>query len=87
MEDFRLLVDRVVETIQTGHLQEEHRQMCEEVIDCFLMMVKAVKVDWMRDYVDILRSVSKAPKETSPGLSNKGRFALMDILDLVLKGR
>jgi hypothetical protein len=87
MEDFRLLVDRVVDTIQICHVKEEDRLLCEEVIDCFFMMVKAVKVDWMREYVDILRSVSKAPKEASPGLSNKGRFALMDILDLVLKGR
>jgi hypothetical protein len=87
MEDFRLLVDRVVDTIQICHVKEEDRLLCEEVIDCFFMMVKAVKVDWMREYVDVLRSVSKAPKDASPGLSNKGRFALMDILDLVLKGR
>jgi hypothetical protein len=87
MEDFRLLVGRVVETIQVCHQKEENRQMCEEVIDCFLMMVRAVKVDWMKEYVEVLRSVANAPKETAPGLSNKGRFAIMDILDLVTKRR
>lgn len=87
MEDFRLLVCRVVETIQVCHQKEENRQMCEEVIDCFLMMVRAVKVDWMKEYVEALRSVATAPKESAPGLSNKGRFAIMDILDLVTKRR
>ncbi len=87
MEDFRLLVNRVVDTIQLCHTKEEDRLLCEEVIDCFFMMVKAVKTDWMREYVETLRSVSTAPKDASPGLSNKGRFALMDILDLVTKNK
>ncbi len=87
MEDFRLLVDRVVDTIQVCSKVEENRQMCEEVIDCFLMMVRAAKVDWMKDYVETLRSVVNAPKDAVPGLSNKGRFAVMDILDLVVKRR
>jgi DNA-binding ferritin-like protein (Dps family) len=83
MEDFRLLVNRVVETIQVCHVKEENRVMCEEIIDCFMVMVRAAKVDWMREYVETLRSVVAAPKDAAPGLSNKGRFAIMDILDLV----
>ena len=87
MEDFRLLIDRVVKTIQVCYIKEESRIMCEEIIDCFMVMVRAAKVDWMREYVSTLRSVAAAPKETAPGLSNKGRFAIMDILDLVAKQR
>ncbi len=87
MEDFRLLVNRVVETIQVCYVKEENRSMCEEVVDCFMMMVRAGKVDWMREYVDTLRSITAVPKDAAPGLSNKGRFAIMDILDLVTKAR
>jgi hypothetical protein len=87
MEDFRLLVNLTVNTIQSSYTVEEHKQMCEEVVDCFLTMVRAVKIDWMREYVEVLRSVVQAPRESSPGLSNKGRFALMDILDMVAKQR
>ena len=87
MEDFRLLVNRVVETIQVCYVKEENRSMCEEVVDCFLVMVRAGKVDWMREYVETLRSITSTPKDAAPGLSNKGRFAIMDILDLVTKTR
>ncbi len=87
MEDFRLLVRQVVETIQVCHTVEDNRLMCEEVIDCFRTMVQADNLAWMKEYVETLRSIAKAPRETSPGLSNKGRFAIMDILDLVEKRR
>lgn len=87
MEDFRLLVDQIVGTIQACCGKEENRLMCEEVIDCFMMMVRAAKVDWMKEYVETLRSVAAAPKDAAPGLSNKGRFAVMDILDLVTRRR
>jgi hypothetical protein len=87
MEDFRLLVTRVVETIRVCYVKEENRVMCEEIVDCFMVMVRAAKLDWMREYVETLRSVATAPKETAPGLTNKGRFAIMDILDLVTKRR
>jgi hypothetical protein len=87
MEDFRLLVNQVVETIRVCHEKEENRLLCEEVIDCYRMMVQAVHVDWMKENVDVLRLVVDAPRDAAPGLSNKGRFALMDILDLVAKGR
>ncbi len=84
-EDFRLLVNQIVETIRISYEKEESRQMCEEVIDCFLTMVRAVKIGWMREHVDALRSIVGTDKAKAPGLSNKGRFALMDILDLVSK--
>ncbi len=84
-EDFRLLVNQIVETIKMTYEKEECRQMCEEVVDCFLTMVRAVKIGWMREHADALRSIVQTEKDKSPGLSNKGRFALMDILDLMKK--
>ena len=40
MDDFRLLVNQVVETIRVCYVKEENKLMCEEVIDCFMMMVR-----------------------------------------------
>lgn len=92
VDDFKVLAGKVIETLQTCYTVETNKNLCEELVDCFLTMWKAnpalfKKQEWVEPYIAQMRLIIGAPRESSPGLSNKAKFGLMDILDLATKGK
>jgi hypothetical protein len=90
MEDFRTLVGKIIDTLKTCYVAEENKGLCEELVDCFLTMWKAnpslfKKQEWTDPYIEQMRLIVGTPRESAPGLSNKAKFGLMDILDLAKK--
>jgi hypothetical protein len=84
-EDFRLLVEQIVKSIQVSYTVDENRLLCEELVDCLLMMWKACatklgKSSWTEDCLKSLRLVAES--NAAPGLTNKAKFGLMDLLDI-----
>jgi hypothetical protein len=45
------------------------------------------KQEWVEPYVAEMRLIVGASRESAPGLTNKARFGLMDVLDLATKGK
>lgn len=91
MEDFRSLIEKVVKSIQEVSIVPDNTLLCEEYVDCLMRMCKASsqivsKAKWMKECLDTLKSVSASARSDSPGLTNKARFAIMDLLDLAAKG-
>jgi hypothetical protein len=85
--DFRTLITLIASTVAEGARGEEKKGLVEELVDCLIMMSKASasilqKEEWMKDCLASLRSVLESEKSVTPGLSNKARFALMDLMDL-----
>jgi hypothetical protein len=90
MEDFRTLVGKIIDTLKTCYIAEENKGLCEELVDCFLTMWKAnpslfKKQEWTDPYIEQMRLIVGTPRESAPGLTNKAKFGLMDILDLAKK--
>jgi hypothetical protein len=87
LDDFRLLIEQIVRTIQISYLHEENKVLCEELVDCLLTMWRSSSgmlsaADWSKDCLAALRAVVDTPRASSPGLSNKAKFGLMDLHDL-----
>lgn len=90
-KDFQNLVLRIVQSIKDSYTIPENTLLCEEYIDCLSKMCMAsasvlAKSDWIKGCMEDLQKIVDTPRTTSPGLTNKGRFALMDILDFAKKG-
>lgn len=86
-EDFRILVEQIVESIQTSVGSEDNKVLCEELVDCLMTMCTAcgktilAKTTWMGDCMKHLEVVIKAVRTDAPGLTNKARFGLMALQD------
>ncbi len=90
MQDFRTLVGKIIENLMSCYVVEANKVLCEELVDCFSAMWKAnpslfKKQEWVEPYVTAMRLIVDTPRESAPGLSNKARFGLMDVLDLATK--
>jgi hypothetical protein len=89
--DFRSLLESIVASIQKVYLVPDNTLLCEEYVDCLSRMCIAgasmlSKEKWATDQISVLGSISSSPRSSSPGLSNKARFALMDLQDFVGRG-
>ncbi len=89
--DFRSLIESIVGSIQKVYLVPDNTLLCEEYVDCLSRMCNAgesilSKEKWANDQIHLLAGISSLPRSSSPGLSNKARFALMDLLDFVKRG-
>jgi hypothetical protein len=90
-EDFRSLVENIVTSIRNVYMIPENTLLCEEYVDCLSKMCVAgasllKRTEWMKVCLGHLREIAEGPKPSSPGLTNKARFALMDILDFAKAG-
>jgi hypothetical protein len=91
-EDFRLLVEQIVQSIRDSYTDEENKLLCEELVDCLATMSSAcgksilAKAAWMNPCLVHLAEISNSPRSASPGLTNKARFGLMNLLDAAKKG-
>jgi hypothetical protein len=90
-EDFRSLVENIVTSIRNVYMVPENTLLCEEYVDCLSKMCVAgasllKRTEWMKVCLGRLREIAELPKASSPGLTNKARFALMDLLDFAKAG-
>lgn len=91
-EDFRLLVEQIVRSIEESYTVEENKLLCEELVDCLGTMCLACgksilsKAGWMMVCLGKLNEISSSARSTAPGLTNKARFGLMNLLDAAKKG-
>ena len=90
-EAFGLLVQQIVEVLETLHKSAEHNLLCEEYIDCLNNMCTnasaiMVSASWSKGVLDRITALTKMPKSEVPGLTNKARFALMDLVEAAGRG-
>ena len=91
MDDFTTLIHEIVGVIESNHADASKTLLCEEYIDCLANLCNGAPAilkaanwsDSIRARLDIL---AKKPRANVPGLTNKGRFALMDLVDSAARG-
>ncbi len=88
---FTVLLSTIVGVVETNHATADNTLMCEEYIDCFATMCTSAatimrSASWSADLVRRLSVCAAKSKATSAGLSNKARFAIMDIADSAAAG-
>ena len=88
---FGTLIQQIVCVLEISHNNAEKSLLCEEYIDCLSNMCTSASAilsasDWAADVKTRLAAIIKKPRSEIPGLTNKGRFALMDLVDFAEKG-
>jgi hypothetical protein len=89
--DFATLITQIVSVIESIQCDSTKTLLSEEYIDCLSNMCRSASsilktADWfpaLRVRVEVLAS---KPKAEVPGLTNKARFALMDLCDCIKRG-
>jgi hypothetical protein len=88
---FGVLIQQIVRVLETSHSNAEKTLVCEEYIDCLSNMCTSASAilsasEWAADIKGRLSTLVKKPRSEIPGLTNKGRFALMDLVDFAERG-
>ncbi len=89
--DFANMLQQIVVVIETAYTSADKTLVCEEYIDCFAKMCNSAsailrEADYAPALVARLGAISGKSKAESPGISNKARFALMDLVDASSRG-
>jgi hypothetical protein len=89
--DFGTMIGHIVKTLETLSNNNTMCNVSEEYVDCLSnMCLHASSVliasDWSPSIASRISNLSKQPKTSVPGFSNKARFALMDLSDYALRG-
>ena len=90
-DSFGLMILQIVEVLEGLHTSAENTLLCEEYIDCLNHMclnASAVmtSASWSKGVLERITVLTKKPKTEVPGLTNKARFALMDLIDAASRG-
>ena len=90
-EAFSILVQQIVSVLEASNKTPAKTLVCEEYIDCLAhMCTSAPKIlsgaSWSVGVKARLIALTEIPRSTTPGLTNKGRFALMDLVDFAKRG-
>jgi hypothetical protein len=90
-EAFSILVQQIVSVLEASNNAPAKTLVCEEYIDCLAhMCTSAPKIlsgaSWSVGVKARLIALTELPRSTTPGLTNKGRFALMDLVDFAKRG-
>lgn len=88
---FGTLIQKIVLVLETSHNNSEKTLLCEEYIDCLSNMCTSASSilsssDWAPMIKERLNTLVKKPRSEIPGLTNKGRFALMHLVDFAERG-
>jgi hypothetical protein len=88
---FSRLLDTIAGVIEANYTIADKTLMCEEYIDCLSTMCNSAAIimrsaDWSPALVKRMSVLASKPKAASSGLSNKARFAIMDLCDAAGKG-
>lgn len=89
--DFATLIQQIVSVIETMQCDASKTLLSEEYIDCLGNMCRSASsilktADWFPAVQMRVTTLSSKPKAEVPGLTNKARFALMDLCDFMKKG-
>ena len=90
-EAFSILVQQIVSVLEASNKTPAKTLLCEEYIDCLShMCTSAPKIlsgaSWSVGVKARLIALTELPRSTTPGFTNKGRFALMDLVDFAKRG-
>ena len=88
---FSVLVQQIVAVLEASYGSPAKTLVCEEYIDCLAnMCMSAPKIlsgaSWSNGVKGRLKALTDISKASAPGLTNKGRFALMDLVDFANRG-
>ena len=88
---FANLIQQIVTVLETIHTDASNTLLCEEYVDCLANMCKSAsgilrEASWSAGVKDRLAALLAKPKASVPGFTNKGRFALMDLVDAGNRG-
>jgi MIF4G domain len=86
-DDFRMLVVKIVESIQESVKDPDNRVLSDELIDCLITICRSSGSLLTNDYLKAVDEIVKSPRTNMPGLSTKGLCGLMDLQDLAKKGK
>lgn len=90
-EAFANVLRQIVSVLETNKDKADSKAMCEEYIDCLANMCTSASglmtgADWAETLKGRLAALVQIPRSEVPGLTNKGRFALMDLVDYANRG-
>lgn len=88
---FSALLSQIVYVIEINNTNTEKTLLCEEYIDCLANMCNSAssilsKAAWAEDLKARLAVLASKPRKEVPGLTNKARFALMDLVEFAGRG-
>jgi hypothetical protein len=91
LDAFSELVQQIVAVLEASYNSPDKTLMCEEYIDCLANMCNSAPkilsgASWSVGVKERLERLTKIPRSDAPGLTNKGRFALMDLVDFAKRG-
>jgi len=91
LDAFSELVQQIVAVLEASFKTPEKTLVCEEYIDCLANMCNSApkilsNASWSGGVKNRLQIITKIPRSDAPGLTNKGRFALMDLVDFANRG-
>jgi len=90
-EAFGALLSQIVSVIEDAHTNPEKTLMCEEYIDCLANMCTSASAimcasTWSSALHERLAVLAAKKRGDAAGLTNKARFALMDLVDCAKRG-
>jgi len=88
---FGRMIVQIVTVLEALHTNAANTLLCEEYIDCLNHMclnASAIMVEasWSANVLQRITALTKKSKADMPGLTNKARFALMDLTDAAGRG-
>ena len=88
---FAKIIQQIVTVLETKHIDATNTLLCEEYIDCLANLCGCASgilsgADWSASVKDRLAVLAAKPRKDVPGLTNKARFALMDLIDSANRG-
>jgi hypothetical protein len=91
IEGLARIIQQIVGVLEISYTNPDKTLLCEEYIDCLANMCMSASdilssSDWSPDIKNRLANLTKKPRSEIPGLTNKGRFALMDLVDYAERG-
>lgn len=89
--DFSTLIHTIVGVIELNYNNPKSTLLCEEYIDCLANLCNSApnilsEAPWSEGIRSRLDAMTKKSRADVPGLTNKGRFALMDLVDSASRG-
>jgi len=88
---FGRMIVQIVTVLEALHTNAANTLLCEEYIDCLNHMCLnastiMVEAPWSANVLQRITALTKKAKTDMPGITNKARFALMDLTDAAGRG-
>jgi hypothetical protein len=88
---FAKILQEIVTVLEKKHSDATNTLLCEEYIDCLANLCGSASsilsgASWSDSIKDRISVLGKKPRAEVPGLTNKARFAIMDLVDSANRG-